>query len=60
MSNPEDPNIRRVVSRRISEAGPNMILAIIDASKSSQMKRAENRARREAQKPSTEVNKVCG
>lgn len=40
---------RRAVNERIAEAGSNNVSAMVDAGRSSQKKRAENRARREAQ-----------
>ncbi|GFF93968.1 hypothetical protein IFM60648_10261 [Aspergillus lentulus] len=57
---------RRAVNERIAEAGSNNVSAMVDAGRSSQKKRAENRARREAQgnggkseKAASETDAVC-
>lgn len=39
---------RRAVNERIAEAGSNTVSAIVEAGRSSQKKRAENRAKKEA------------
>ncbi|KAB8227916.1 uncharacterized protein BDW43DRAFT_292809 [Aspergillus alliaceus] len=54
MSNNEADS-RRAVNERIADAGSNTISAIVDAGRSSQKKRAENRARREAQESGKEA-----
>lgn len=57
---------RRSVNERLAEAGSNNVSAMVDAGRSSQKKRAENRAQREAQgkggkaeKAAAETDAVC-
>lgn len=49
---------RRAVTERIAEAGSNNVSAMHDAGRSSQRKRAENRAKREAEDPSKSDKKT--
>lgn len=57
MSSNKDDS-RRAVTERIAEAGSNNVSAMHDAGRSSQRKRAENRAKREAEDPSKSDKKT--
>lgn len=50
MSSNKDES-RRAVNERIADAGSDAVSTIVDAGRSSQKKRAENRAKREAEDP---------